>query len=528
MKNVLKWLDDHALEAYTGLLIVFIPLYPKLPLFDAIPGYIVRVRFEDFLILFAIFLWLIYLIRRKISLFPNPLLKPIVIYLIIGFFSVVSAVYITKTIPNELIHISKSMLHFFRRIEYFSLFFILFSATKSIAQAKRYLFLITVTLIGVTVYGYGQKYAAWPVFSTMNREFSKGLVLYLSEHGRVLSTFGGHYDLAAYLVLLLTLMISLYFALKNRLLKLIVFIITLNAFWLLILTASRISFAAYLGAAFLAVFIIGYHQGIKYWLPRALAIVLGSLLIMFSFGDLSERFSKTLNIRYFTGKLTDKLPDLIRKPPKQNAVLLVNYEKPATSKTDMPPQPYKPGTAPTPAPKRIIPIPGTILYEEVEEGTGSGQAKGAPTIYVYDLSGSIRFQEEWPRAIERFKTNILLGAGYATLTKKTIQQFTEAESTDGDYVRLLGETGILGFLAFLSIFYITLREILKNLYKVHDKILFVFYAGWIAATVGYLLNAVFIDVFEASKVAYTYWAYTGIILATTKFLPNKSITTKNQ
>ena len=129
MKNVIKWLDDHVLEIYTGLLIVFIPLYPKLPLFDAIPGYIVRVRFEDFLILFAIFLWVIYLLRRKISLNPNPLLKPIVIYLIIGFISVISAVYLTKTIPNEFIHISKSMLHFFRRVEYFSLFFILFSVS---------------------------------------------------------------------------------------------------------------------------------------------------------------------------------------------------------------------------------------------------------------------------------------------------------------------------------------------------------------------------------------------------------------
>lgn len=518
MKNVLKWLDNHLLEIYTGFLIVFIPLYPKLPLFDAIPGYIVRVRLEDFLILFAIFLWAFYLIRGKIKLFPNPLLKPIVIYLLIGLISVISAIYLTKTIPNEFIHISKSMLHFFRRIEYFSLFFILFSATKSIAQVKRYLFLIVITLIGVIIYGYGQKYAAWPVFSTMNREFSKGLVLYLSENGRVLSTFGGHYDLAAYLVFLLTLMIALYFGVKNRFLKLLIFFISLNAFWLLILTASRISFGAYLGAAFLVIAIIGFHQGVKYWLPRAVAIVLGSLLIMLSFGDLSERFSKTVNIRYFTGKLTDKLPDLMRKPPKQNAVLLVNYKKPATSKTDMPPQPHKPGTTPAASSKKIVPIPGTILFEEIEEGTQSAQT-GAPTVYVYDLSGSIRFDEEWPRAMERFKTNIFLGAGYATLTKKTIHQFTEAESTDGDYVRLLGETGILGFLSFLAIFYITLREIIKNLYKVHDKIIFVLYAGWIAATIGYLLNAIFIDVFEASKVAYTYWAYTGIVLATTRLLP---------
>lgn len=113
MKNALKWLDNHTLELYTGFLIAFIPLYPKLPLFDAIPGYIVRVRLEDFLILIAVVIWLFYIIRKKISLFPNPLLKPMVIYLFIGFISVLSAIFITKTIPNEFIHISKSMLHWF-------------------------------------------------------------------------------------------------------------------------------------------------------------------------------------------------------------------------------------------------------------------------------------------------------------------------------------------------------------------------------------------------------------------------------
>lgn len=516
MVNALKKLDDHILEIYTGFLIAFIPLYPKLPLFDAIPGYIVRIRLEDILIIVALLIWLFYLIRKKISLFPNPLLKPMAIYLIVGFVSVLSAIYITKTIPNEFLHIEKSMLHFFRRIEYFSLFFILFSATKSIAQVKRYLFIIVVTLIGVIIYGYGQKYASWPVFSTMNREFSKGLILYLSDHGRVLSTFGGHYDLAAYLVFLLTLLISLYFGVKNRFLKLLLILVTLNAFWLMILTASRISFAAYLGSAFLAIAIIGWKQGVKYWLPRASFIVIVSTILMLSFGDLSERFSKTLNIRYFTNKITDNLPDLTRKPPKQNSVLLVN-QAPPTSKTDMPPMPYKPGQE-TPKPKNIVPIPGTILYQD----QGEASASGTSTVYVYDLSGSIRFQEAWPRAIDRFKTDVFLGAGYATLSKKTIQEFTEAESTDGDYVRLLGETGILGFITFLSIFYFVIKEIYKNIFRVHDKILFVFYAGWIAATIGYMLNAVFIDVFEASKVAYTYWAYTGIVLASIKLLPAKN------
>ena len=62
----------------------------------------------------------------------------------------------------------------------------------------------------VAVYGFGQKYLYWPAFSTMNREFSKGWVLYLTEHARVLSTFGGHYDLAAFIMMVLILLWSLF------------------------------------------------------------------------------------------------------------------------------------------------------------------------------------------------------------------------------------------------------------------------------------------------------------------------------
>ena len=39
------------------------------------------------------------------------------------------------------------------------------------------------------------------------------------------------------------------------------------------------------------------------------------------------------------------------------------------------------------------------------------------------------------------------------------------------------------------------------------------YAGFIAFTFGLLINALYIDVFEASKVAYVFLALTGVVLA---------------
>ena len=68
--KLLIWLDNNLLAWLAGILLVVIPLYPKIPLFDAIPGYIVRIRLEDFLILVTTVFWAIQLIRKK-ARWPN-------------------------------------------------------------------------------------------------------------------------------------------------------------------------------------------------------------------------------------------------------------------------------------------------------------------------------------------------------------------------------------------------------------------------------------------------------------------------
>ena len=111
--------------------LIFIPLFPKIPLFDILPGYIVRVRSEDILIgiiwiLFGVQLW-----RKKLSL-KTPLTKMVGFYILAGALSVISAVLIIQTVPIELLHIGKTVLHYLRYIEYFSLFFILYNSIKTI------------------------------------------------------------------------------------------------------------------------------------------------------------------------------------------------------------------------------------------------------------------------------------------------------------------------------------------------------------------------------------------------------------
>lgn len=510
------WLDKHLLEIASGFLLALIPLYPKFPLFEVLPGYIVRVRLEDFFVATTILIWLIWLWRGKIKFGPNPLAKPLLLYLTIGFLSLVSALFITQTVPLQKIHVAKILLHFLRRVEYFSLFFIFFSTIRSMRQVKAYLGIFIFTIMVVTIYGYGQKYLYWPAFSTMNREFAKGWWLYLTEHARVLSTFGGHYDLAAFTMMALVFLWSLFFAFKKFWQKILIFAVLAGAFWLLILTASRTSFLAYLGAVSFAIFLFMFKKGLGWGISRWLAVMTLSILVMLSFGDLSERFTKILRIDERIGGLKSMMLNPKKGPPTQKAAFLENNLAAVVSRTDMPPTPVKPGTQPKP----IDVFEDVPVYELATVG-GQTRSVARPRTYskaamVFDLSTGIRLDVLWPQALKAFQKNPLLGTGYSTLNKTQVTQFTEAESTDNDYLRALGETGIVGFLAFFGTLIFIIYLVFRSLGGITDLPTYGLVVGLTAGIFGLLINAVYIDVFEASKVAFSFWALMGILLGTLK------------
>ncbi len=508
MRKLFGFLDDNIVSILAGFLLIFIPLYPKIPLFDILPGYIVRVRIEDILVSLTILFWIIWLIRGKLALGPNPLLKITIVYLIIGILSMISAVFLLQTVPLQTIHVGKMVLHFIRRIEYFSLFFIFYSTVKSLKQVKIYIALLVVTILAVTLYGYGQKYLYWPAFSTMNREFSKGWVLYLTAHARVLSTFGGHYDLAAFTMMLLTLLWSIFFALKSRLAKIGIFLITAGAFWLLILTASRTSFLAYLAGVAAISFFWAFRKGIRFSLLAWVIITALSIIVMLSFGDLSERFTKLLKLNERLGGIKSLVLTPLGVAPPGNVAFLENNPQgigAVTSSSDQPPTPNRPVDV-----EKEIPL-------MVPTSTGSATVSAVPRTYsqnalVYDLSTGIRLDSLWPKAIKGFLRNPILGSGYSTLTKDQPTEFTEAESTDNDYLRSLGETGLLGALAFYGILSTIMVIIWRSFTGVKDPLFYSLLVGLVGVIVGLLVNAVYIDVFEASKVAFSFWAIAGIAL----------------
>lgn len=517
-KKLLTWFDNNLLLIIASFLFVFIPVYPKFPLIDILPGYIVRVRLEDFLVAATLLIWFIQVLRRKAA-FKSLLLKPILVYLGIGLLSMLSAVLITKTVPMELIHMDKMALHWLRRVEYFSLYFVVYSAIKKVQHIKLFMILFGLAAVGVTIYGLGQKLYQWPVYSTMNREFAKGWKLVLTEHARVPSTFGGHYDFAAYLLLFLTISAAVFVYDKREPVKVISLVGFTAALVSLILTASRASYLAYIAAVTIAIFLLALRQKQWWWgLQRWSVIIFVSLIFMLGFGDLSQRFADFINIPRISGYIKH---DILKLPEQEKYLQLSDDLALVTSPSDQPPVPQNridKRTGRELPPDVTNDVPAWI--ETTESATIPGQIIRKPTVRVYSpnaydcgLSCSIRLDALWPRALHGFLTNPLLGSGYSTLTKVTVAEFTEAESTDNDLLRSLGETGLLGFLSFYGIIGYALWYSWKKRNNLKQNFVYAIVAGIAASAIGLVINAVYIDVFEASKVAFTFWALMGLFIA---------------
>ena len=518
IKQLLRWLDDNLLLLLAGFLLIFIPLYPKLPLFDILPGYIVRVRLEDFFVGFSLVIYFIQVLRHK-AVFKSLLLLPIAIYLSLGLLSAASAVFITHTVPLDPLHYSKTLLHWARRLEYFSLYFIFYAAVRSVKTARNLAILLGLITIAATVYGLGQKLYRWPVYSTMNREFSKGWRLVLTEHARVPSTFAGHYDFAAFLVLSLTLSASLLLFVPNKIIRTLGVIGFVAGLSSLVLAASRASYLSYLAAVSITVFLLALRKGFFWGLSRWVGIITVSIVMMLSLGELSERLAHFFNISKFSNYFKY---NVLKIKPQQNNYLALNQDLALV---------YTPSDQPPVPESRIDKKTGRELppdiYEDIPawlESTASATISGevittakprefSELSFVVGVSSAIRFEALWPRAIKRWLTNPLLGSGYATLTAEEIGIFTEAESTDNDYLRALGETGILGFFAFYGTIFLTLRYAWTNRRHLQDPLTYAIIAGIATGSIGLLINATYIDVFEASKVAFTFWALIGLMVA---------------
>ena len=536
-KKIFTWLDNNILTVLTGILIVVVPAYPKIPLADVIPGYIVRLRFEDLLIAGTILIWFVQVLRKKARFAWEHVAKFMAIYIAIGALSSLSAVFVTHTVAWDKDQLEKLVLYLGRHIEYFSLFFIAYSGIRNKNDIKKLVAIAGATLVAVVVYGFGQKYYYWPAFSTMNREFSKGMLLYLTPESRVMSTFGGHYDYAAYLMMALSFLVPLFWLAKSWRTRLIGIVLALMAYWSLIMTASRTSWGGYVTAVTILAIILAAKYGKGWAAKKWLAVMTVSMVIMLTVGDLSERFFQVIQnasalhqiIPWVpTGKLESyiyqakdvlytlqNLKTVLTQPhtaPPKNAVALNNLEG-VTVPSDTPPVPTKPLPPDVTAAQDADRLRAATASATATASAGTKQDNGySQNALKYGLSVAIRLDAQWPQAIAGFEKNPLLGSGYSTLSKTTVDEFTDAESTDNDFLRMLGETGILGTLSFLAIpgylMYLGFVEYRKSS-SLFARVIFL---GSLGAVAGLLVNATYIDVFESSKVAYTLFLIAALVV----------------
>lgn len=407
----------------TAVLIV-VPLFPKFPAIR-IPGIYVAVRLEDFLILFTLLIFLIPMLINFKSFIKEKVPRAIILFLLIGFISTLSGIVITQTVVPSI-----ALLHFFRRVEYLSLFFVGFIFIKQIKDNSFFEYLLKILLIinlFVFLYGFGQKYFNLPIIITQNEEYSKGVALRYTTGSHINSSFAGHYDLASYLVLIMPIFISAFYIFKDKISKIILGISTFLGFWLLSAAVSRIAIVAFLISTTVSLFLLKKYKGL-------VTILVISVII---FG-----FSSDLRVRY------GRIMEIVRQK-----------------------------------------ITSVVTVYAQEDGNVNE-----------DRSTSIRFNVEWPRAIRAFTKNPLLGTGYSSITL----------ATDNDYLRALGETGILGLFSFILIF-ISLFKVF-SMYRFESNLESVFIASFIGSTIGILITALFIDIFEASKFAIIYWLFTGFVV----------------
>ncbi len=407
-------------------ILIFIPLYPKFPLF-MLPGSTVAVRTEDFLLFITFGLTVVSYILSKKKIVP-PLALQIFTFFCVGAISVISAIFVTKTASANI-----AILHWLRRIEYISVFFIAWYIGKSSSSNRRFFFeLILLPAIGVFLYGLAQIFLHAPVISTMNAEFSKGIALTLQPGVQLSSTFGGHYDLAIYLVMIMAFLSSVICVFESKKVRIPALIGLVALLWLFMQAGSRIS----LFSIFLVVWYVAWAYKKPIW-----GII--------------------LSVAVFTSILTS--PNLMNR--------LLNIIK-------------------------IIPI--KIETQVIRPVFAADKIDRQ---IQQDRSTSIRIDVEWPRAMRSFYKNPFLGTGYSSL----------GLATDNDYLRSIGETGLLGLLSFLAM----LIALAKKLFLIKpknsiDKLILI--SGQ-AVFIAFITTGLFLDVFESSKIAIMFWAISGLSLS---------------
>jgi hypothetical protein len=413
--------------------LILILIYPKFPLFG-VNGTFVSIRLEDILVGLLALVFSLTVIRNRFVILKKPFVRSIVLYWFVCLVATFFGIFITKTAQPSL-----GLLHTLRRIEYMFLFLIAYSWLQKITDLKFFTRVIIFISLLIALYGLGQQFLRFPIISTNNSEFSKGLALTLGPGARINSTFAGHYDLAAFCVFPLLLIVSLLPMSKH---KPLLITIGLLVYWTMLLSASRITFVALIFSVGLLLVII--HRT-KWLIPMVLLAVLGVVV---------------------TPQLRGRYVDFITNHLTFSYVASVQAQTPVIQD------------------KAVDQVPDALK----------------PAVVPEDRSFNIRLQAEWPKALRAFYKNPIIGSGFSSI----------GLAVDNEYLRILAESGILGFLAFSLIIIRFIKTSWPFAVTYQPNFTSSFIVAVSCFLISLLLGALFIDVFTASKIAMFSWAIMGL------------------
>src|SRR5258706_873861 len=420
------------------------------PLFPKFP--LINVPGTYVAIRFEDILLLLLAVATLVRVIPNlkSFLKDEIVQAFLIFFGAGLISVAAGAFLTKTVDLQLGLFHWLRRIEYAVPFFGVITLLRKEDAVRNINFYIKILLIVIGlafVYGFGQIYLHFPVIITQNEHYFKGIALFYTAGTQLNSTFSGLYDLSAFCVLVLPIFLTLAFVLCDKLTNFFLFAGSIASVWLLINTFSLCAQAAYLISVGLSLILVKKFK-------MALAVVLISTVVIGLSSGIQMRFLRLFET--FLGKVCLNSTNITVMAA--DTTLQVREVTP------------------------FVPTPTPVPINE-------------------DRSTSIRLYVEWPRALRSFYKNPILGTGYSST----------GLATDNDYLRMLGETGLLGFFAFFLIFVRLWKLVIVRALPLTAKLQGIelgFVAGLIGSVVEAFLIAVFIDIFEASKFANIFWLLT--------------------
>lgn len=467
--------------------IVLASLFPKIPLRFVEYTYI-RIRYDDILPVALVGIFIIQLLRKKVK-FNTKFLLHVLIFWTAVFISFFAGYHFFKTIPVFNI----GLLHSLRRVQYIIVFFVAASAISSKRQFERYMKIYFLTLLLVTLYGIGQKFLQFPSIQSMNPAYVDGRLLVLTEFDRINSTFGGHFDLAAYLTFSIPILFGFYFNQSKKLLfgTFIMSLVTL------LYTAARSSYISYIVS--ITSFLLLHARKFKLYF----IVLLLTAGLTVTTGEMAKRFSQTFQVKtIYIDELTGDVK-IDQRYDKTSELPAGGFKLPlAKQKTVRVDEAQLRRIALEKALKEAERQGRQLNTKEIEKRANEISKIIKPKeVWLCDIACSTRLQIEWPRAIGAFLYSPVLGTGPSSIT----------EATDNNILRWLGEFGLLGTSAFIFLLGSIVKRIWNYSKKFKNEARYK-YTGFVFGLFALLINALYVDVFEASKVAYNFWTVAGLYI----------------